>query len=90
MLYKNQGLEAHTEPSAQSHGPLAITVTGLTPASMVQLRWTHCIKKGSKFSVKITRYLLAHDICFFAKLFQISAKLSHFFKASICKRALLM
>lgn len=26
------------------HGSLAITVTGLTPASVVQLRWTHDIK----------------------------------------------
>ena len=27
------------------HGSLAITVTGLTPASVVQLRWTHQTKK---------------------------------------------
>ena len=29
------------------HGSLAITVTGLTPASVVQLCWTHRIKKHS-------------------------------------------
>ncbi|MDD4372240.1 MAG: hypothetical protein PHD56_14445, partial [Anaerostipes sp.] len=28
------------------HGSLVITATGLTPASVVQLCWTHNIKKG--------------------------------------------
>lgn len=30
------------------HGSLAITVTGLTPASVVQLRWTHRTKSKNK------------------------------------------
>ncbi|MFW5670143.1 MAG: hypothetical protein ACOCM4_13060 [Acetivibrio ethanolgignens] len=27
------------------NGSLAITVTGLTPASVIQLRWTHDVKR---------------------------------------------
>ncbi|MCB5882942.1 hypothetical protein LIR45_11275, partial [Lachnospiraceae bacterium EP-SM-12S-S03] len=32
-------------------GSLAITVTGLAPASVIQLRWTHIIKKEQEQSI---------------------------------------
>ena len=51
----------------QLHNPLAVTVTGLTAASMVQLCWTHCNKKGV---LQIHMNLL--DACFTLQICQKS------------------